>query len=214
MRPGHWTREDLDKLARLYADTHTRDLAAQFGRTESSISNKAVVLGLKKSDEYHQRKPGVFRPGHTTWNQGKKGTTGHHPNCQATWFKPGQLSGKAARLYKRVGSLRINDGQLQRKVTDDPQLKGCRKWIAVTRLVWEAANGPVPAGHAVTFKAGRATIVEQEITLEAIELVSRGELMRRNSRHTRYPEELNKLMQLKGALNRKINNRLREETTA
>jgi hypothetical protein len=74
-------------------------------------------------------------------------------------------------------------------------------------LVWEAANGPVPPGHAITFLPGRRTTDASLITLDALQLVSRAELMRRNSHHTNYPKEVSQLIQLKGALNRKINRR-------
>ena len=57
------------------------------------------------------------------------------------------------------------------------------------------------------FRPGRASTDEARIALDALELVSRAELMRRNSRHARYPPEVNQLIQLKGALNRKINAR-------
>lgn len=52
-----------------------------------------------------------------------------------------------------------------------------------------------------------ATTHRDSITLDRLELVTRAENMRRNSRHTRYPPDLNAVMQLKGALTRKINNR-------
>lgn len=46
--------------------------------------------------------------------------------------------------------------------------------------------------------------------MDRLELVSRAENMRRNSRHTRYPHEVNKLMQLKGVLTRKISQKEQE----
>jgi hypothetical protein len=116
------------------------------------------------------------------------------------------MAGAARAKYKPIGTERIADGQLQRKVTDDPSVYPARRWVAVARLVWEAANGPVPAGHAVAFKPGKATTDRARITLDVLELVSRAELMRRNTRH-RFPPELNQLLALKAALTRKINNR-------
>jgi len=102
------------------------------------------------------------------------------------------------------------DGYLERKVTDDPSFVPNRRWVSVHRLVWEAAHGPVPQGHAVVFLPGRRTADLASITLDGLELVSRAELMRRNSYHTRYPKEVAQLIQLKGALNRKINRRSRQ----
>ncbi len=81
--------------------------------------------------------------------------------------------------------------------------------VPVARLVWEEANGPIPPGHAVVFKPGRATTERQAITPDALELLSRGELMKRNTRHN-YPPELNALLSLKAALTRRINRRTKE----
>ena len=139
------------------------------------------------------------------WNKGIKGSTGHHPNCQRTQFRKGHLGGAAAERMVPVGTLRIAEGQLQKKVNDG--LPYMRRWVAVQRLVWEAANGPIPPGHIVVFKDGRIRTEEAQITIGVLELISRGENMRRNSVHTRYPKEVALLVQLRGAINRQINKR-------
>lgn len=97
-------------------------------------------------------------------------------------------------------------------MSDDRALQPVRRWIPVHRLVWEAAHGPIPSGHAVVFRPGQHSVDERAITLDKLELVTRAELMRRNSYHTNYPPELKKLVQLRGALVRKINHRSRKET--
>ena len=51
-------------------------------------------------------------------------------------------------------------------------------------LVWEAAHGPIPAHHAIIFLDGD----KKNITLGNLELVTRTELMRRNTIHNRGPE--------------------------
>lgn len=77
------------------------------------------------------------------------------------------------------------------------------------RLVWEAANGPVPAGHIVVFKPGMRTVVLEEITLDRVELITRAENARRNHPRSRDPE-LGRLVQLKGAITRQVNRIARE----
>ena len=84
-----------------------------------------------------------------------------------------------------------------------------RRWVAVHRLVWEAANGPIPEGHVVGFLPGRRSNVLEKITLDALELISRGELARRNHPRSRDPD-LAKLVQLKGAITRQVNRIARE----
>lgn len=202
-----WTAERNATLRELYPDLYTDEVARRMGLSISQVRNQAQKLGLKKTEQFHQIKPGVFRNGHTTWNKGKPHPAARSENCRRTWFKPGVIRGAAAIKYRRIGSLRICYGVLQRKVSDDPALKGCRKWQPVHRLVWEAANGPTPSGYVVVFKPGQHTVVESEITLDRLECISRSENMRRNSLHTRYPPEVTKVIQLCGALKRKINNK-------
>jgi hypothetical protein len=139
-----------------------------------------------------------------------RGSTGNHPNTKRTQFQKGR-SASEARNYQPIGTLRVSNGVLEKKVTDDPGLYPARRWRPVARLVWEATHGPVPDGHAVVFLPGRATLIESEITTASVELVTRRELMLRNSRHTRYPPELNQIIQLKGAVVRKLNNRLKKK---
>lgn len=50
--------------------------------------------------------------------------------------------------------LNTEDGYLERKVTDDPALYPARRWVFEHRLVWEAANGPIPDGHVIVFLDG------------------------------------------------------------
>ena len=80
------------------------------------------------------------------------------------------------------------------------------RWTAVHRLVWEAAHGPIEPGYVVVFRPGRRSANLDEITLDALELVTRAELMGRNSVHN-LPPELVQIAQLRGVLNRKINQR-------
>jgi hypothetical protein len=93
-------------------------------------------------------------------------------------------------------------------VTDDHPVPA-RRWVGVHRIVWEAAHGPIPAGHVVCFLPGRRTAHATPIRFDALELVSRAELARRNHPVTRDPELAN-LVQLKGAITRQMNRIARE----
>lgn len=61
----------------------------------------------------------------------------------------------------------------------------------------------MPPGHAVVFLPGRRTTELERITLDAIELVTRAELMKRNTLH-RLPPEVVDLCRLRGRLLAKI----------
>lgn len=205
-----WTDADIAMLRAKYADMRTADLAALLGRTEYQVYNKAYALGLGKSDAYlaspaagrTNGRQGVgtrFKPGHKTWNAGVKGSTGLHENTRRTQFK----KGSAPHNTKQIGDYRINaDGYLDKKISNEKGGNHVR-WHPVHRLVWEQAHGPVPVGHVVVFKPGMKTTELDKITIDVVELVSRGELMRRNTIH-RYPPELRSTIKLVAKLKRKI----------
>lgn len=219
-----WTPEQLAGLRHLYPD-HTADVVGRvIGRSMASVHAKAAQLGLSKSDAFKasdasgrlrrgRTNPGMvrtqFRPGQQPWNKGLPRSTGLHPNCRATQFKPGRRL-EEARNYKPIGTLRLNaDGHLERKVTDDPALVPARRWVPVYRLVWEAAHGPIPAGHIVVFRPGLTTAVLELITTERLECITRAENARRNHPKNKSPE-LARLVQLKGAITRQVNRIHRE----
>lgn len=214
----------VETLRRNYPHLPTHLVARMCGHSEKSTYQKASVLGLHKSAEYltspesgrlHRNDNRVghsrFGPGNVPHNKGLRRPGFAPGRMAATQFKVGERRGAALHNYVPIGSLRLStEGYLQRKVTDDPALFPARRWVSVHRLVWEAAHGPVPQGHTVVFLPGRRTTDLAAITFDSLELISRAELMRRNSYHTRYPKEVAQLIQLKGALNRKINRRSRQ----
>ena len=216
--PYHrWTDDQVAHLRQHYADTLTADLAITLGVRASRILAKANALGLRKStalisETARQRtlSPGHgslgsrIQPGAVPWNKGVKGER----VSPATELKPGNRPA----TWVPVGSYRVNaDGYLDRKVTDDGGPN--QRWQPVHRLLWIEAHGPIPAGHIVVFKPGRRTADLAQITLDAIELVTRAENMLRNSYHTNYPPELRSLVQLRGALLRQINRKAKEAET-
>lgn len=222
-----WTQEDEDMLRDLFADTPTLELAQALQRSYQAVAMQASKLGLRKGAEYMriclgkagrqitQNKASQrarFKPGAAPWNKAKKNCgTGHHPNSVAHRFKPGQISGRAAQLVQPIGTLRISsEGLLERKIGNAPGASN-RRWHPIHRLVWEEAHGKVPRGHIVVFKPGMRTTVLEEITLERLELITQRENMLRNSVHAKYPPEVAKLAQLRGALVRAINYRTKKE---
>ena len=218
-----WTQLEVQLLQRWYADERTEIIAQALGRPHARVLAKANALGLFKSTALiaqiareRTAKPGHgshahrIKPGTVPHNKGIKRPKGWAPGDMAkTQFK----TGTRPHTWVPVGSYRITaDGCLERKTNDAPGISSVR-WEPVHRLVWEAANGPVPAGHLVVFRPGRRTTVLEAITLDAVECITRSQLMRRNSVHTVYPPELAKLVLLQGALNRQINQRAKEATS-
>lgn len=214
-----WESHEVETVRQLYPNSGTAEIAAALGRSVESVFRIAYKLGLRKSADFlaspaSGRLDGLrgsasrFQPGQSSWNAGLKGWDAGG-RCRETQFKKGRPPEKAHN-YQPIGTERVNhDGYLERKVTDDPSLMPARRWVPVHRLVWEMVNGPIPAGHVVTFRPGRKTTDVASITADALELVSRAELARRNHPKNKSPE-LAKLVQLKGAITRQVNRLARE----
>lgn len=218
-----WTPDELVVLRAMYPDHSAAAVGQALGRAPGSVHRKAAALQIRKSPEFFasdsagriqrgQQHPAIvatrFQAGQQPWNKGiaydAKGRS------HETRFKKGVLNGTAAKLWKPVGAYRLCEGQLQLKTGTTPGPNNLR-WTPVTRLVWQAAHGPVPDGHIVVFKPGRATSVLEEITIDKLDCISRAENARRNSVHTLYPPEVARLVQLRGALNKQINKQQRAE---
>jgi hypothetical protein len=107
-------------------------------------------------------------------------------------------AGRKPQTWKPIGSTRISkEGYLQSKVSDTGYPP--RDWVGVHILAWQGAHGPIPAGYIVAFKNGK----KDNTSVENLELLSRRELMLRNTIHN-YPPELADVIRVNGALRRKI----------
>lgn len=220
-----WTAAEDAKMRALFPDTKTEDLARVIGRTYSSTCQRARKLGLKKSAAYlaspaacRLRRgdkvgaPYRFPKGHVPKNKGLRRPGWGPGRMKDTQFKKGTCLGAAQRNYQPVGSERISkDGYLERKTHDalpdglsrtEANRLRQRRWRAVHLIVWEAAHGPVPDGHAIVFANGD----KRDIRLDNLQCISRVELMQRNTIHN-LPKPLARTVQLLGALNRQIRKR-------
>lgn len=210
-----WPDHLTELLIELYPHLPTEWLAHGFKLTERQIYQKAANLSLKKSDAYmasefsgqlrrnnYQGHRTQFRKGLTPWNKGTNYVAGGR--SAETRFKPGVRQGVAVKLYKPIGTERLSkDGYLERKINDD--LPPQKRWRAVHLIEWESINGPLPAGHAIAFKDGN----KANRSPDNLELITRAELMRRNTYH-QYPKEIARIIQLRGAITRQINKRERK----
>lgn len=201
-----WSAAEEQILRELYPDTATDVIATRLGRALTSVYRKANHLGIKKSPDYlasplacrltRDSTTGVdtrFQPGITPWNKGSSYVAGGR--SVETRFAVGHTP----HTLVPIGTERVRDGYLWRKVRDD-LVPVRRNWREVHRIVWEEANGPVPPGHAVVFRNRDRS----DIRLDNLELITRSELGRRNAMH-RLPAEVRKVIHTKAALTRQIN---------
>lgn len=121
---------------------------ARFGRDDVSFANFKSLCTRKG---WKTGRTGCFPKGNVPVNKGRKGYIA--PGCEKGWFKKGQLSGRAAKLAKPIGTERVaKGGYLQRKVNNDLPFQ--RRWKFVHVINWEAVNGPIPKGHALKCRDG------------------------------------------------------------
>lgn len=208
-----WTGAEEALLREIYADTSTADIAAQLGCTRSRVYVKAERLGLKKSAAYLASPAACrlcrddnigaqyrYRKGNVPANKGVRRPGWGPGRMKDNWFQPGCFPANRDPDFYVLGALRVNtDGYIDMRVSFEPGSKG---WRALHLILWEDTHGPIPKSHAVCFRNGDKLDVE----LANLELVSRADLMRRNTIHN-YPPEIARAVQLVGALHRKINQR-------
>lgn len=109
-----WSLQDEVWLRAIYPRHPNNVLAKHFRRSAKAIGLKARKMGLRKTPECLAG--GQFKPGHATWNKNKSGSTGLHPNCRRTQFKPGSRTGAASRNLRPIGAeLTDKDGNVIRK---------------------------------------------------------------------------------------------------
>lgn len=195
-----WTPQAIFCLRTWYCEEclTVQEIAELSGRTYAAIKSAVAKFGLQRPTSYY-RQPGAagrFASGMKPWNAGLPYDAGGR--SRETRFRAGQRAGRAQALWKPIGHERIVDGYLQRKVTDTGYTP--RDYALVHRLIWEEANGPIPEGHALVFRNGD----RRDIRLDNLELITRAELMRRNTVH-RYPPEIVKTVRTRAVLNRAIN---------
>jgi hypothetical protein len=205
-----WNKADDAFMRARYPHEPTPAIARQLRRTVCAVYNRAEILGLVKSAEYLaspdacrlRRGDNIgaafrFKKGLVPANKGLRRPGWAPGRMKETQFKKGQSTNKMP-----IGSTRLVDGYVYRKVSDIPNVPWTRNWRQEHYLVWEAAHGPIPSGHAVAFKNRDRT----DVRLDNLECITRRELMARNTVHN-LPKPLAQTIQLLGALNRQIRRR-------
>lgn len=212
MQRKFWTEDELAILRELYPYMRSHDIAARLGCTHQQVLGKAWHLGLRKTKEAiarmarqamddlaHPGRQHQFQKGADPWNKGTHYVAGGRST--ETRFKAGARNGRAAINWAPIGTERErSDGYLERKLTDTGVTR--RDFVCVHHIVWREAGREIPPGHALVFKDGN----KRNFALDNLELVTRADLMRRNSVHN-YGPEIAKLHQLQGAITRQINKR-------
>jgi hypothetical protein len=208
-----WTPTLAELFAKLYPDTLTEDLAELLGCSVQQCYARAARQGLGKSEAFFASPVS----GRTDGSRGAgsrfvKGSTGPTKGMKfpgrggASCFKPGRTPVNTM----PIGTHRVYQGFVEVKLSDTPG-PYTNRWKPVHRLVWEQAHGPSPQGCVVAFRPGMKTVEPELITLDRLECITCAMNLARNSHH-RFGPEVSRVVQLRGAITRQINKRLKEQT--
>ena len=175
-----WTPVMVCRLKKWYPNTRNRIIARHMGLREGQVRAKAFKLGLKKTPEfsYQWSKKGMFKPGHTPANKGKKMSKEMYKRCAPTMFKKGQLPHNTL----KDGAISIREDKIG--VAYKHIRVGLSKWVPYHRYRWELFRGKIPKGMLVAFKDGDT----MNCKLNNLELISMAENAVRNK--TGLPIEL------------------------
>lgn len=207
-----WTKADIEELRRRYPHEPTVGLANDLDRSVSALYGAAALYGLRKTQEYlyspgpHRLDGKIgaahrFTKGHVPFNKGMKGWAAGGRSHE-TQFKKGDMP----HTWVPVGTRRRTTKE--RHWVEKVSESGCQRerWIGVHKLLWMEHHGPIPPKHVVRFIDGDV----DNVTIENLECITMVENMLRNTLH-RYPPEIVHAIQVRGALNRQINKRARNE---
>ena len=163
-----YTADHIDFISGNIVGRRYRDLTEMFNARFGMELKISTMISLASRHGFRKERdcrfntgwePTQFKKGHVPANKGKKGVGGWAP----TQFKKGHKPAN----YKPVGTERVNtDGYVEIKIADP------RTWKGKHKIIWEAANGPVPPGHVLIFADGN----KLNVNLENLLLITRREL--------------------------------------
>jgi hypothetical protein len=206
-----FTPEEDQYIRDNYLTQFLREMGEHLGRTEGTIKGRMDRLGIKLPESIKQKrleksfkdleesgKISRFPKGNIPVNKGKKMSPEMYEKCKGTMFKPGQVPATCVHFGKPYLYERIRDGITERLWFIQEATNTRSAYLAYLCR----QNGIDLTGKKPILKPGFDH--SRAPTIEDIMIVTNAENMRRNSLH-RYPPEVVKLCQLKGALQRQIN---------
>jgi len=188
-------------LKKNYLKINIHKIASIFNKSECGINIRLKQLNLiiPKQLAQERKSAGMFKKGNIPPNAGKKiedfMSVEHMAKFKAKQFKKDNIPHNSKEDFKEV-KRKDSSGHYYWMI----KLPENRRLVYKHIWIWEEKNGKAGKGFNIVFKNGNSL----DCRIENLEKVSNAELMERNTLH-RFPEELRKIIQLKGAVNRQIN---------
>ncbi len=188
-----------DAFIRQHIETMAlKEMCKILKRTGTYVNRRARELGYGDT-LYRKRRKTYFQKGHVPVNKGKKQEDYMSPEAIArsakTRFKKGMTSPAIKPdFYESVRLDKNGHRYIFIKCPKAGKMVGKQRWL------WRKHHGAIPRGYNIVFKDGNTL----NCVIENLECISHAELMQRNTL-TKYPLELQQVIQLKNKLKRKIN---------
>lgn len=202
-----FTPEENELIRTLYPDNRTDFIAKKLNRTVRSIYMQASNLGLKKSKEFlASPESGILTKG-TQLGKATQFIKGHVPANKGVVMSP-ELREKVKHTWWTKGNKPHNtkaDGVITTRTNKASGIKykyiriDEGHWEDLKRYMWEKANGSIPSGFNVVFKAENTGVYK----LDNFELISNAELLERNTL-IQWPLELQQVIKLNNKLKKQI----------
>lgn len=199
-----FTPEEDQFLRENYLTVPATRLSRMLGRAKTVARQRMARLGLVVPREVADQffKDSLLKKGNVSFNKGRK---------QTEYMTPEKIERTKATRFKK-GNLPHNT-KPDDCITIRPDKRGVKykfiriglgNWLPLHRHVWQQAHGAIPRHMKLIFKDGNTLNCD----LCNLELLTPAELMLRNTVHN-YPKPIAQAIQLRGALNRKINRKLK-----
>ena len=205
MKRKTWTDREVELLRELYPSPKlfAKEIADRLGCDLHQVYNKAKALGLSRPPEIatlcgkqmasHPASLATrFPKGHVPATKGKKMSPEQYAKCAPTMFKKGNVP----TTHLPVGSEVVSsDGYVKVKVAEP------NRWRLKHRMIWEEHHGSIPKGYNIQFKDRNPL----NVAIDNLYIISRADqLKNENSLVARYPEDLQAVIRLRGAVKRSI----------
>ena len=204
-----WTESEDALMREHYPNKNMAFMMDLLERSGCSIYNRANTLSIRKSQSYLDSPDACrlrcgdnigakfrFKKGQIPPNKGKRMEA--RGRSAETQFKKGAIPSNCRPVF----STRVVDGYQEIKVAE-----GMRQWKQLHRVIWARLNGQIPKGCNLIFLDGNRS----NTSIANLSVMTKAENMKRNSHYNNYPKEISQIIQVRGALNRQINQRAKNE---
>lgn len=205
MSKTSFTKSEDTYIANNYLTVPVKVMAKELGRSFCGVSGRMKAMGLFIPKQVRQERQlrNRFKKGMVPMNKGRRQTEFMSDEAinktKATRFEKGRLPHNTKSDFE-TSIRRDKSGRSYIYIR-----VALSKWVPYHRYLWEKKNGKIKKGMALIFKDGNSFNVK----ISNLELLTRKELMQKNTVHN-LPKPLAQIVQLRGALNRKIRSKQRK----